>query len=261
VAFKVPYLECKEASHHEQHVLGHMRRDLCNVVQLLGIGRGSSAGEVVQGLVFEYCPGGDLAEWAVKLLQQAAQEPTMQQTHPLMAAAAASLSGTSWRPPKEWEVQMSAMDEHEQLPFIAAYLRPLREQVLEAPLKQHMRQLLRLVVKLSGSSSDSSTSSGAGGNGHSGRSGDDGGGSGSSSRGGDGSSTGGWGRGSGSRYPVTTTSATVPAGGLVINFDIKPSNIFLTADGTPKLGDWNVAMYVPDATLHQPFAPKGFTQR
>jgi serine/threonine protein kinase len=212
VALKVPFVGCVGTCNQEAHVMWRMRGGLGNVVQLLGSAQGKTcAQQEVHGLVYEYCPGKDLYNWALDLLQQAAQQPEVRQQYPdAVEAVMAARPPAGWLCPEAWVVQANMVGEHDRPAFYAAYATALRQMYVEQPLKQHMRQLLQLVVKMS--------------------------------------------RGSSSGHD----SATLAPGGRIIHADIKPDNIYMSATGEAKLGDWGLASYF-SADTSEPFEAKGLT--
>jgi serine/threonine protein kinase len=231
VALKVPYVGREHSCDDEQRVLTHLRDDLPNVVALLGTAIGSSGGQVVRGLVYEYCPDGNSVQWTQGLLRRAAQDPEMKQQYPAAASILLAMltDFTDWRCPKELLPQCLALTNSDIPAFHAQLAAPLRQRVLEQVLKKHMGQLLHLLVQMSGS-----TNSGPGTN--------------SSS--------------SGAIEHITegvASSATVPPGGFVIHGDIKPVNL-LAAAGHFKLADWGVAVYFP-GSWRGLLGPQGHTVR
>jgi serine/threonine protein kinase len=232
VAFKVPFLGSTSSLVGEYQVLTHLRGDLVNVVQLLGKAQGSCGGTAVTGLVYEYCPVSDMRDWASNLLLQAAQQPELDEE--LEEAAAVVLKGAgmiSWdRSPPWYRAGMDRHSTHERPAWKATQVSKLRQAVVEPKLKQHVKQLLQLLIAMSSSSTSSSSSSRRRSS-----------------------------RGSSSR--AAHPSATVPPGGLVIHADVKASNLYFSSNGTVKLGDWGAAMYIPSAAPQQLLIPPGYTMK
>jgi serine/threonine protein kinase len=236
VALKVPYVGQEQSCDNEQHVLTHLRGDLPNVVQLLGTAKGSSAGQVVRGLVYEYCPDGTLNAVVHGLLRQAARDPEMQRQFSEAASILLSMLTPSgdWDCPPELAAECLALTSSDIPAFHAKLAAPLRQLVLDQELKWRMVPLLQLLVQMGGSSSGSSSDASDG--------------YGSSSGGGGDSLTG------------VSSSATVPPGGCVHHGDIKPANL-LSAGARLKLADWGVAVYFPVSSSQQLLRPKGVTAR
>jgi serine/threonine protein kinase len=176
--------------------------------------------------VYEYCPGKTLRDWADNVLLQAAQQPQVQQQQPAAAAAVlADLSLLDATKQEWWNAKLLSLSMDERRVWKARQVCALRQAVLEQPLKQHMLQLLRLVVQMHhGDSNNSSSFSSSGGS-------------------------------------KPGPSATKPPGGLVFHNDIKSGNIYIAEDGSAKLGDWGMAMYIPDASSQQQLLPPGYTLR
>jgi serine/threonine protein kinase len=233
VALKLAWAGSSGSHDNEEKVLSALRPDLPHVAHLLGTAQGSSAGEAVRGLVYEYYSGGDLHCWVLATTRQAAQEPDMQQQCPEAAEAHMPESG----PPDEQLAFKSFVDK---VGVRGGVMAPLRKLVLEQPLKRMMRGLLELLVQISSPTTSSSSSSnqqhkGGSSDGHN---------SSSSSSHDDSSSKSCHG------------SATNPPG-VVIHGDVKPQNIYVGSTGRAVLGDWGSALYSPSPKQlkmkHMPF--------
>jgi hypothetical protein len=155
VALKVPYAGREGDSEREHHMSWRLAADEPCVVQLLGTAQGSSdTGQEVMGLVYEYCPGQDLKQWAKGEVQRAAQRPEVQQRMPTVVQGVLADFVPGLQLPSSWEEQLQANgDNADTVMEWETYARmemPLRQLALEEPLKRQMRGLLGLVVRMSG---------------------------------------------------------------------------------------------------------------
>lgn len=221
VAMKVTYEDNMHSILQERNLALSLRPGLPNVVELLGVARGSIGERVVFGLVYEFCPGKNLRSWAAEQLLLAAQQPQMQQQHAAAVEAVMAQAHLDWAIPEDWEEQLCFRNHEEESAFYVTQATPLRQLVLEGQLKRHMRQLMGLLVQMNNSNDT----------------------------------------GSGSSSSNSNPSAIVDSKGAMLHSDIKSENVYMAANGAAKLGDWGSAVRIPDASSQQPLPRAGFTIR